>query len=119
MSGTDTTVNETAGATPDAVNPTPSATPVSAQPAPQGAASMLSQGKWAGVIAIMGMATVCVVILLGVSAMAYRVFMDGNSPLTADLSGKLAMITIGGFAAIVAALFGSNQLISKLMEKLL
>lgn len=115
MSGTDTATETT----PDAVNPTPDASTVSAQPTTGGGAAMLSQGKWAGVIAIMGMATVCVVILLGVSAMAYRVFMDGNSPLTADLSGKLAMITIGGFAAIVAALFGSNQLITKLMEKLL
>lgn len=80
---------------------------------------MVSQGKWAGVIAIMGMATVCLVILLGAGAMAYRVFVDGNSPLTADLSGKLAIITMGGFASIVAGIFGSNQLIKNLMEKLL
>lgn len=107
MSGTDSAVTET----------TPDAAPVSSPPA--GGAAMLSQGKWAGVIAIMGMATVCAVILLGAGAMAYRVFVDGNSPLTADLSGKLAIITMGGFAAIVAGIFGSNQLIKNLMEKLL
>lgn len=107
MSGTDVAATET----------TPDAAPVSSPPA--GGAAMMSQGKWAGVIAIMGMATVCVVILLGAGAMAYRVFVDGNSPLTADLSGKLAVITMGGFAAIVAGIFGSNQLIKNLMEKLL
>lgn len=115
MSGTTGTIETT----PDAVA-APDVTTTDAQPTPQatqGGAAMLSQGKWAGILAIMGMATVCLVILLGVAAMAYRVFVDGNSPLTSDLSGKLAMITMGGFASIVAALFGSNQLIQKLIEK--
>ena len=107
MSGTDTAVSEL-----------PSVT-TQTTPAPEGTAPMLSQGKWAGIIAIMAMSTVCLVVLGGAGAMIYRVVIDGNSPLTADISGKLTMIVMLGVPALVVALFGSNSLIAKLMEKLL
>lgn len=80
---------------------------------------MLNQGKWAGIIAVIAMVTVSLCVLGAVGAMVYRVILDGNSPLTADISGKLTMIGLGGIGALILALFGSNNLIAKLMEKLL
>lgn len=89
-----------------------------ASPTREGAA-MLSQGRWAGVIAIIAMVTVSLCVLSAVGAMVYRVIIDGNSPITSDITGKLTMIGIAGVGALILALFGSNSLIATLMEKLL
>lgn len=107
MSGTDIAVSETP------------ITTTQITPAPEGTAPMLSQGKWAGIIALIAMVTVSLCVLAAVGVMAYRVALDGNTPLTADISGKLTMIGLGGIGALILALFGSNSLIAKLMEKLL
>lgn len=125
MSGTDPTTETTQGTTPAVGNATPDVTlesTVSAQQAVQQAVqggAMLSQGKWAGAVALIAMVTVSLCVLAAVGVMAYRVAVDGNSPLTADISGKLTMIGLGGIGSLVLALFGSNSLIAKLMEKLL
>lgn len=92
--------------------------PAPAAPTREGAA-MLSQGRWAGVIAIIAMVTVSLCVLSAVGAMVYRVIIDGNSPITSDITGKLTMIGIAGVGALILALFGSNSLIATLMEKLL
>ena len=111
--------------TPD-VSATPSATildaPATAGAPGQGASSadVLTQSEWTRrAVAMCAMITVSLCVLAAVVVMAYRVAIDGNTPLTADISGKLTLIAITGFGAMVAALFGSNSIIGKLIEKLM
>ncbi len=110
--------------TPD-VLATPDATVQDTQPTAgtqQGASSadVLTQSEWTRrAVAMCAMVTVSLCVLAAVVVMAYRVAIDGNTPLTADISGKLTLIAITGFGAMVAALFGSNSIIGKLIEKLM
>lgn len=79
---------------------------------------MLAQSEWTRrVIVICATITVCISILGAVGAMVYRVVIDGNAPLTTDITTKLSLIAVGGIVAMVAALFGSNSVLAKIIEK--
>lgn len=79
---------------------------------------MLSQSEWnRRVITICAVITVCLCVLATVGVMCYRVLLDGNTAVTNDITGKLTIIAISGFLAMVGALFGSNSVIGKLLDK--
>ena len=80
---------------------------------------MLTQSEWTRrVVVVVCVATVALCVLAIVGVMCYRVYMDGNAPLTNDITTKLLYIAIGGILSMTAALFGSNSLLAKLVEKI-
>ena len=62
--------------------------------------------------------TVCACLAGIVGSLCYLVIRDGNSALVADVTGKLTLVAIGGMVAMTAALFGQNNVLGKLIDKL-
>ena len=80
---------------------------------------MLTQSEWTRrLLAAVASIVVGVSVLAIVAVMCYRVAIDGNAPLTNDITSKLLLIALGGLASMIAALFGSNSVIGKLIDKL-
>ena len=80
---------------------------------------MLTQSEWTRrAVALASIVVVGLSILAIVGVMCYRVAMDGNAPLTNDITTKLLWIAIAGILSMTAALFGSNSLLAKLVEKI-
>lgn len=79
---------------------------------------MLTQSEWTRrLVVVVSLLTVSLSTLMIVAVMCYRAAIDGNAPLTNDITTKLLLIALGALAAMTAALFGSNNLLVKLMEK--
>ena len=105
--------------------------PVSQPPDPQsapapnpasnaaGGSDMLTQSEWTRrLVAVASVIVVGLSILAIVAVMCYRVVQDGNSTLTNDITTKLMLVAMMGIGAMIAALFGSNNLIAKAIDKL-
>ena len=79
---------------------------------------MLTQSEWTRrLVAVASVVVLGVSILAIVGVMCYRVFVDGNAPLTNDITTKLMWIALGGLVSMMGALFGTNSLLAKLIEK--
>jgi hypothetical protein len=79
---------------------------------------MLTQSEWTRrVVALASVAVVGLSILMIVGVMCYRVAVDGNAPLTSTITTQLLWIALAGLVSMTAALFGSNSLLAKLIEK--
>ena len=79
---------------------------------------MLTQSEWTRrLVAIASVVVLGLSILMIVGVLCYRVWVDGNAPLTNDITSKLMWIALGGLASMTAALFGTNNLLAKLIEK--
>lgn len=106
---------------PSAPAPSQPASPPPSQPPSAGTADSLALAdRWTRrLIAVISVIVVGVSILGIVGVMCYRVAIDGNSSLTNDITTKLMWLAFGGFASMVAALFGSNSIISKTLDKVL
>lgn len=127
MSGTATTSGTgLTGVTADAVDAAPVASSTNAPavaraPAQtQGGqgADMLTQSEWTRrVVALASVVVVGLSILAIVGVMCYRVAVDGNAPLTSTITSQLLWIALGGILSMTVALFGSNSLLAKLVEK--
>ena len=105
-------------------NPIPPTTPAPESAAPSAANSsgdpLALADRWTRrIIAVVSVSVVGLSILAIVGVMVYRVAVDGNAPLTSDITTKLMWLAFGGFASMVAALFGSNSIISKTLDKVL
>ena len=96
--------------------------PVASAPATSNAAGgsdMLTQSEWTRrLVAVASVIVVGLSILAIVAVMCYRVIQDGNSMLTNDITTKLMLVAMMGIGAMIAALFGSNNLIAKAIDKL-
>lgn len=91
-----------------------------APPAGSGSQAVLAQSEFTRRVIVIGATvTVCLSILGAVAAMVYRTLLDGNTPLTNDITTKLSIIAVGGIMALTAALFGSNNTLAKLIDKVL
>lgn len=121
MSGTSGTI-EQVGMTSDVAVTTPDATSHNV-PSGQGGASgadMLTQSEWTRrLVAVASVIVVSLSVLLIVTVMCYRVFVDGNAPLTNDITTKLMWLAIVSILSMVGALFHSNALTTKLIGKVL
>lgn len=83
-------------------------------------ADMLTQSEWTRrLVAVASVIVVGLAILGIVGVMCYRVIIDGNSALTNDITTKLLWIALVGIGAMIAALFGSNSLIAKAIDKVI
>ena len=79
---------------------------------------MLTQSEWTRrVVVVVCVVTVALCVAAIVAVMCYRVYVDGNSSLTNDITTKLLYVAIAGILSMTAALFGSNSLLTKLVEK--
>ena len=79
---------------------------------------MLTQSEWTRrAVAVASMIVVGLSVLAIVGVMCYRVAVDGNAPLTSTITSQLLWIALGGLVSMTAALFGSNTLLAKLVEK--
>lgn len=79
---------------------------------------MLTQSEWTRrVVALASVVVVGLSILAIVGVMCYRVAVDGNAPLTSTITSQLLWIALGGILSMTVALFGSNSLLAKLVEK--
>lgn len=95
-------------------NPTaaPSSTPVDS-PAVVGATGLRGL-----IITVGAVVTVCVSVLAIVAVMCYRVAVDGNAPLTSDITTKMALVAGLCIISMTVSLFGNNNLAVKVLEKL-
>ncbi len=79
---------------------------------------MLTQSEWTRrLVAVASVTVLGLSILAIVAVMCYRVLIDGNAPLTNDITTKLMWIALGGLLSMMGALFGTNNLLAKLIEK--
>lgn len=96
--------------------PTPTPAPASQVDSP----ALLSQSEWTRrVIAITSCAVVGLSILAIVATLCYRVWIDGNSSLTNDITTKLAFVAGVSILSMLAAVFGNNSLIAKALDKVI
>ena len=80
---------------------------------------MLTQSEWTRRLVALASVIVVGLSILGiVGVMCYRVYVDGNSSLTGDITTKLMWIALVGVGSMIAALFGQNSLVSKAFDKL-
>lgn len=93
--------------------------PTAAPQAPTPAPGMLTLSEWTRrLVAVVSCAVVGLSILMIVGVMCYRVAVDGNAPLTSTITSQLLWIALAGLVSMTAALYGSNNLLAKLVEKI-
>lgn len=81
-------------------------------------AAMLTKSEFTRrIVAIGSMAVVGLSILAIVITMCHRVWIDGNAPLTSTITTQLLWIALGGIGSMTVALFGTNAILAKLIEK--
>ena len=100
----------------------PAAAPVSAPtpaPTPVDSPTVVGATGLRGLIITVGaVVTVCVSVLAIVAVMCYRVAVDGNAPLTSDITTKMALVAGLCIISMTVSLFGNNNLVVKALEKL-
>lgn len=81
-------------------------------------ADMLAKSEWTRKLLTIVASIVVGLSVLGiVGVLCYRVAIDGNAPLTSDITTKLMWIAFGSLASMTMALFGSNSVVSKVIDK--
>ena len=96
--------------------PTPASTPA---PTAVNSPTVIGATGLRGLIITIGaVVTVCGSVLAIVAVMCYRVAVDGNAPLTSDITTKMAVVAGLCILSMTVSLFGNNSLIVKALAQL-